>query len=156
MIEGCYAAPIVLAMASLAADGKLAVVRITGAMARDTRGRQLVAIEIACVARIALDLCMGVPEWKFRVLVMIEEDRFPLVLVVAPFALGSVPSGMDVLNRVAIDAGSADPLVALADMAGGACDIAMRASQRELGLVVVVGPHLTPCRFAMTVVACFP
>src|SRR5260370_27129001 len=82
MIEGCYVAPIVLAMASLAANAKLSVVRIVGAMAGHTCRRQLVAIEITGVARIAFDFCMGGPEREFRVLVVIKADRAPLVLLV--------------------------------------------------------------------------
>jgi hypothetical protein len=61
VIERCYAAPIVLAMASLTTNAKLAVVPIVLAMARYTRCRQLVAIEIASVAHIALDLRMCGP-----------------------------------------------------------------------------------------------
>jgi hypothetical protein len=104
MIEGHYAAPIVLAMASLAANTKLTVVRIIGAMAGHTRGRQLVAIEITGVARIAFGFCMGGPEREFRVLIVIKADRGPLVLLVAGCTLGAVPSAMDILNPVAIHA----------------------------------------------------
>jgi hypothetical protein len=86
---------------------------------------------------------------------MIEADRGPLVLLVAGFALGAIPSGMDILNLVAIDARCADPLVAFANMARGARDVAMRSLQRELGLVMVERLHATPCGFAMTIVARF-
>ena len=87
---------------------------------------------------------------------MIEADRDPLVLFVAAFALRSISSGMDILNLVAIDAGCADPLVAFADVARGAGDITVCASQRKPGLVVVVRFHLPPCGLAMTIVARFP
>jgi hypothetical protein len=87
---------------------------------------------------------------------MIEANRGPFVLFVARLARGSVPSGMDILNLVAVDAGCADPLVAFADMAAGARDIAVRALQRKLGLVVVESLHATPCGLAMTIVARFP
>jgi hypothetical protein len=60
---------------------------------------------------------------------VIEADRGPLVLFVAGFALGSVPSDMDILNLVTIDARCADPLVAFANMARGARDVAMRSLQ---------------------------
>jgi hypothetical protein len=126
MIEGCYAAPIILAMASLAANPKLTVVRIIGAMAGHACRRQLVAIEITGVARIALDFCMGGPEREFRVLIVIKADRRPLVLLVAGYALGVVASAMHILNPVAIYARCADSLVAFADMARRARDIAMR------------------------------
>jgi hypothetical protein len=86
------------------------------AMASHARGRQPVSIEIASVATVALDLCVGGPEWKFSVRVVIKADRDPLVLFVAGSALGAVPPGMDVLNPVAIDARYADPFVAFANM----------------------------------------
>jgi hypothetical protein len=156
MIEGCDAAPFVLAMASLAANAKLTVVRIVGAMARDTRSRQLVAVEIAGVARIALDLRMGGPEWKFRVLVVTKADRGPLVLLVAGSTLGAVPSAVDVLNPVAIHAPGADSLVAFANMARGARDIAVRTLQRKPGLIVIKRFCAIPCDFAMTIVARWP
>ncbi len=137
MIEGRYAAPIVLAMASLAANTEPAVVPVVLAMAGHTGRRQLVMVEIAGVAGIALHLCMCGPERKLGRFVVIEANRGPLVLVVARLASGSVPSGMDILNLVAVDAGRADSLVAFADMAAGARDIAVRGLQREPGLVVV-------------------
>ena len=84
---------------------------------------------------------------------MIEADRGPLVLVVATFALRAVPSGVDVLNLVAIDARCTDSLVALADMAGGACHVAVRALERKFGLVVIERRHATPCRLAVAIVA---
>src|SRR5258707_5238101 len=71
MIEGCDAAPIVLAMASLAANAKLTVVRIIGAMAGHTCRRQLVAIESTAVACGALGFGMGGPEREFRDLLVI-------------------------------------------------------------------------------------
>jgi len=156
VIEGRYAAPVVLAMASLAPNAKLPFVPIILAVARRTHCRQLVAVEIAGVAGIALNLRMCGPERKFRLFVVIEVNRDPLVLVVATFALGPMPSGMDILNLVAIDACCADPLVALANMAGRARYIAMRTLQRKRGLVVVESLHATPCGFAMTIVALLP
>jgi hypothetical protein len=156
VIERCDAAPVVLAMASLAPGAKLALVPVILAMARHACCRKLVAIEITGVARIALDLCMCGPERKFRVFIVVEADRDPLVLFVAAFALRSISSGVDILNLVAIDAGCPDPLVAFAGMARGARDITVCASQRKLGLVVIVRLHLTPCGFAMAIVARFP
>ena len=68
---------------------------------RHTGRRQLVAIDITGMAEIALDLHMRCSQRIFC-LVMIEMNRFPLVLVVAAFALGTVSSGVNVLNLVAI------------------------------------------------------
>jgi hypothetical protein len=156
MIEGCDAAPFILAMTSLAANTKLAVVRIIGAMARDTCGRQLVAVEITSVAGIALDLCMGGPEWKFRILVVIKADRGPLVLVVAGCALRAVPFAMNVLNSVTSDARCADSLVAFANMARGTRNIAVRTLQRKPGLIVIKRLCAIPCDLAMAIVARLP
>lgn len=156
MIEGGYATPIVLAMTCLATNAKPAVVPVVLAMAGHTGCRQPVAIEIASVARIAFNLCMCGPERKFRRFVMIEANRAPFVLIVARLAGGSVPSGMDILNLVAVDAGCADPFVAFTDMAAGARDIAVRTLQRKPGLIVVERLHGPPRRLAMTIVAGFP
>ena len=156
MIERGCAAPILLAVASLAANTKLGVVPIILAMARDTCGRQLIAIQLTGVARIALDLCMSGPEGKFRVLIVIKADRAPHVLLVASSALGTVPPSMDILNSVAIDARCANSLVAFANMACRAGDIAVRTLQRKSGLAVVERLCARPCGFAMTIVARFP
>jgi hypothetical protein len=155
MVKGRYAAPIVLAMASLAANAELAIMPIILAVARRTCGRQLVAIEIARVARVALDLCMCGLEWKFRVLVVIEAHHGPLVLFVAGFAPGAVTSAMDILNSVAIDTRHADSFVAFANMARRARDIAVRTLQGKLGLLVVKCLRAPPFGFAVTIVARF-
>jgi hypothetical protein len=156
MIERCGVSPFVLAMASLAASAKLTAVRIVGAMARDARGRELVVVEITGVARIAFDLRVGGPEWKFRVLVVTKVDRGPLVLLVAGSTLGAVPCAVDVLNPVAIHARCADSLVAFANMARGARDIAVRSLQWKAGLVVIKRLRAIPGDFVMTVVARLP
>ena len=156
VVEGCNATPIVLAMASVAANAKLAVVPIVLAMASHAHGRQLVSIEIASVAAVALDLCVGGPEWKFGVRVVIKADRDPLVLFVAGSALGAVPPSVDVLNSVAIDARGPNFLVAFAHMARRAGDIAVRTLQRKSGLAVVERLCATPCGLAMAIVTRLP
>src|SRR5262249_34543551 len=105
---------------------------------------------------IALGPSMCGSERKFRLLVVIEVNRDPLVSVVAAFALASIPSGMDILNLVAIGACCANPLITFANMAHRARYIAMRTLQRERGLVVVESLHAMPCGFAMTIVALLP
>ena len=156
MVERGYAAPTGLVVTPLAADTKLAFVAIILAVTRYAGRRQLVAIEITAVACIALDFCMGGPEREFRVLIVIKADRGPLVLLVAGSALGAVPSAVDVLNPVAIHARCADSLVAFANMARGARDIAVRTLQRKPGLIVVERLCATPCDLAMTIVARLP
>jgi len=156
VVEGGYAAPIDLVVTPLAADTKLALVSIILPVTRNAGRCQLVAIEIARMARIAFDFRMPASQRKFRCLVMVEANRTPLVLLVAGLAFGAVPSGVNILDPVAIDAHGANPLVAFADMARGADDGAMCALKRELGLVVVERFDPRPCCLSMTVVARFP
>ncbi len=116
VIEERYAAPIVLAVAPLAAGAELAFMPVILAVAGDACCRELVAIKVARVAGIALDLGMCGPQRKFG-LVVIEENRGPFILVVASVALGAVAADMNVLNGVAIGASGADTFVVFADMA---------------------------------------
>ena len=71
----------------------------------------------------------------------------------AGLAAVAVPSPMLVLQAVAGDAGSRQTLVALADMAFRATDIAVRAQQGEPRLGVIVGLDLTPGFFPVTALA---
>jgi hypothetical protein len=100
VIEG-RSAPAGLPMTLLAATAKPAFVPVILLVTRHASGRQLVAIEIAGMTRVALDLRMRAFQWIFG-LVMVEMDRLPLVLVMASFALGAVSLGMEILNSVAI------------------------------------------------------
>jgi hypothetical protein len=154
VIEGLYLTPTGLAVALLTAVAKLPFVPIILAVTRHTGRRQLVAIEIAGVARIALDLRVRGSQWKFRRLVMIEANRAPLVLVVAGLAFGAVSSGVNILNPVAIDAYGANPFVAFANMARGAEDGAMCTLERELGLVMIERFDTLPCRLDVAIVTC--
>jgi hypothetical protein len=156
MIERRYSAPAALSVTLLAATAKPAFVLVILSVTRHTGRRQLVAIEIARVAHIALDLRMRGSQRKPCRLVMIEANRAPLVLVVAARALGAVSSGVDILNLMAIHACGADVLIALAHMARGARDCAMCTLERERRLVVVERFDLGPCGLAMTIVAGFP
>ena len=101
VIEGCCSTPAGLTVTLLAATSKLALMLVVLLVTRQTGGCQFIAIEIAGMAKVALDLRMRGSQGIFR-LVMIEMNRFPLVLVVAGLALGAVASGMNVLNLVAI------------------------------------------------------
>src|SRR5215831_4812050 len=97
VIEGLYLAPTGFSVTLLAAGTKLTLVPIILPVTRYAGRRQFVAIEIAGMACVAFDLGMRGSQRKFRRLVMIEEDRFPLVLVVAGLAFGAVPSGVNIL-----------------------------------------------------------
>jgi hypothetical protein len=156
VIEGNYPSPTGLSVTSLTAAAKLALVPIIFPVTRYAGRRQLVAIEIAGMACIALDLRMPASQGIFRGLVMIEVNRAPLDLVVAGLAFGAIPCGVHILNPVAIDARGANSLIAFADMARRADDGAMCALKRELGLVVVEWFDARPGCLGMTVVARFP
>ena len=88
-------------MTLLAASAQFPSVSIILLVTGHAAGRQFVAIEVPGMASIAFDLRMRAFQWKFRP-VMVEVNRFPLVLIVAGFALGAVSSGVNVLDFVAI------------------------------------------------------
>jgi hypothetical protein len=150
-----HAAPIVLAVTSLATIAQLTVVPIVLTVTGYAGRPQLVAIEIAGMAGVALYLRMGASEWKFRPPIMVEANRAPLVVLMAGLALCTVSSTVDVLNLVTIDACSANSLIAFAAVTRRTCNVTMRAVERELGLVVVVRFDSTPCRLAVAVLAHF-
>jgi hypothetical protein len=154
VVEGGYAAPTGLVVTPLATWTKLAFVAIILPVTGYAGRRQLIAIEITSVAGIAFDFRMRGSQRKFRRLVMIEENRLPLVLVVAGLAFAAVPAGMSILNPMAIDACGTDPLVAFANMARGAEDGAMRPLEPELGLVMVERFDALPRPFSVAIVTC--
>jgi hypothetical protein len=156
VIEGRYAPPARLPVTLFAPTAEPAFVRILLAVTRRASRGQPVAIEIACVASIALDLRMRCSQWKFRRPVMIEVNRAPLALVVAAFALSAVPPGVDILNLVAIDASGADVLVPFAGVTRGAGDRPMCSPEREFRPLVVKRLDAEPCRLGMTIPARFP
>lgn len=125
VIEGGYPAPADLYVTALATVSELALVPVILEMTGSTGRRQLVTMESSGMARIALHLCMRSSQWEFGLLVMIEANCAPLVLVVAAFALGTVPFVVDILKPVAIDARRANPLVALTDVASRTSDRSM-------------------------------
>ena len=104
-------------MTSLATIAELTAVPIVLAVTGYAGRRQLVAIEVAGMARVAFYLRMGASKWKFRRLIMVEPNRAPLVLIMAGFTLCPIPSAMDVLNPMTIEARSANSLVAFAAVA---------------------------------------
>lgn len=153
VIKGCYATPIGLAVTPLATDAQLAIVPIVLAVTGNACGSKFIPVEITRVAGIAFDLRVRLSQGKLRRLVVIEKDRFPLVLVVTAVALGPISSVVDILNLVAIDARSADPLVTFAAVACRAGDDTVCTLKRKLGLIVIEHLHAMPRRFAVTVVA---
>jgi len=156
VIEGLYLTPTSLPVTLLAAAAKLTLVPIILAVTRYTGRRQLVAIEIAGVALIALDLRVRASQREFRRPVVIETNRGPLVRLMAGLAFCTVPCGVSILNLVAIDARGANALVAFANMARRADDGSVCPLEPKLSLVVVEWFDATPSRLAVTIVARFP
>jgi hypothetical protein len=156
VIEGGYASPAGLTVTLLAPIAEPACVRILLAVTRLASRRQLVAIEIARVASVALDLRMRGSQRKFRRPVMIKVDRAPLALVVAALAFSAVSPGVDILNLVAIHASGAEVPVPFAGVTCGAGNRPMGALEREFRPIMVKRLDAEPRRLAMTFVACFP
>jgi hypothetical protein len=156
VIEGRYAPPAGFSVTLLAPTAEPALVRVLLAVTRHASRRQPVAIEIACVARIALDLRMRCSQWKFRRLVVIKVNRAPPALVVAAFALSAVPPAVDILNLMAIHASGADVLVPFAGVTRGAGNRPMCSLEREFRPIVVKWLDAEPCRLGMTFVARLP
>ena len=137
VIKGYYAPPAGICVALLAPVSEAALMRILFAVTRHASRRQLVAIKIACVARIALDLRMPSSQRKFRRLVVVEVGRAPLALVVAAIALPAVAAGVDILNLVAIHASGSDALVPFLDVARGAGNRPMRSLEGEIRPIMI-------------------
>jgi len=156
VIEGRYPPPAGLSVTLLAPTAEPAFVRVLLAVTRHASRRQPVAIEVACVARIALDLRMRRSQRKFRRLVVIKVNRAPPALVVAAFALSAVPSAMDILKLVAIHASGADVFVPFAAVTPEAGNRPMCSLEREFRPIVVKWLDAEPCRLGMTFVARFP
>ena len=102
VIERRNLVPANLSVTLLAAAAELSVVSVILLVTPYAGRCQLLAIEVAGMADVALDLCVGESKRKFR-LIMIEVDADPLVLIVAGLAFPAISTGVDVLNSVAFD-----------------------------------------------------
>ena len=143
VIVGDLLAPSVFIVALLAVLAQLALMCIVLLVAGDAGGSELVVIEIAGVASLALQGRMGAVEREFGLRV-IEVDGLPLRAVVAGLALRAVLALMDVLQLMARRASQRHAFVFFIGVAGGAGHLLMPTRQREFGLRVVEGPHLGP------------
>jgi len=146
--------PADISVTLFAANAQLALVPIILLVTGHAGGRQSVAVEVPGMARIAPDLGMRALQWKFRP-VVVEMNRFPLVLIVAGFAFGAISSGVGILNLVAIHASGADASVAFANMAGRAGDGLVSALERKPRRVVVESLDPAPRGFAVASIAFF-
>jgi hypothetical protein len=153
VIEILHLPPAGFTMALLATAAELTFVSVVFLMTGNTCRRQLVVVQIARVAGIALDLGVCRSQRKFCRPVVIKVDGDPFVLIVTAVAFRAIPPEMHILNLMALDTLGANALVALPNMARGAGDDPMRALQREPGPIVVEGLHTTPRNRGMTIVA---
>ncbi len=124
-------------MARLTVLPKLALVGVVRRMAGVARRRELILVEIATMAALALQARVRSPQGEIRRLGMIERHFFPLRRRVATLALPAVSPGMNVLDRMARDAFARQILIAFTDVASRALNPLMRALQRESRLGVI-------------------
>jgi hypothetical protein len=151
VIERRNLAPTNLSVTLLAAAAQPSVVSVILLVTPYAGRCQLLAIELAGMAHVALDLCVGESKREFR-LIVIEVDANPLVLIVAGLAFPAISTGVDVLNSVAFDARRTEILVAFAKMACGARDSGVRTHKRKLRLAVIEWLDSPPGILAMTII----
>jgi hypothetical protein len=156
VIERRRSAPGDLGMTLLALGAKLSLVPVVFAVTRDACCRQLVAIEIAGMAGVALNRRVGAPQRIFCFLVVIKMNRGPLAFAVTALAFGSVTPGVNVLYLVTAHARRSDPAITLTAVAGETGNGTVRLMEREFGRSVVEGLGMAPFGFAVTLVAAFP
>ena len=149
MIEHDFLPPVGFGVASFAARPKLALMRVVGFMTGDAGCGKLVAIEIALVAGIALDLLVCTSQGKFGRLGMIEFDGFPFLSTVTGLAFRAIAALVNILNFVAVCAGVGNVFVALANVANRAWHLGVRAVERKLGFAVVEGLGFSPSIFGV-------
>lgn len=153
VIERNFLAPAGFVVTLVAARSELPFVSIILLVASDTCCRELVAIEIAFVTRVALHLGMTAKQRKLGGLGMVEVHRLPDLRRMTGLALRAVSSAMRVLETVTSTARPGQILVVLADMAGGAGDLGVRADQCEPRLGMVEKLDTPPCLLAVAAVA---
>ena len=153
VIEGDFLAPARLLVTLLAPRAELTFVGIGLAVAARTIGRQLVAVEISRMARIAFDGRVLAAQRKLGRFIVIEADRRPLRRGMAGFAFLSVTARMLVLLGMTTRAGHPNVLVALSGMASAASDRLVSANEDETGLVMIEGFGLPPCFLVVAILA---
>lgn len=152
MIEDDLLPPARLLVALLAIAAQLTPVRIILAMAGDARHGQFIAIQVAGVALLALELGVAAAQRKLGCLVVVKADRGPRLGGVTGLTIGAVVARMLVLQAVTGDARPTQILVSLAHMAFRTRDFAVRADQWESRLAVIERSHPRPSLLAVTAV----
>lgn len=124
-------------MAGLTVLPELAPVGVIRRVAGVARRRELILVEIATMAALALQARMRPPQREICRLGMVERHFFPLRWRVATLALPAISPAMNVLNRMARDAFSRQILIAFTDVASRALNPLMRTFERKSRLGVV-------------------
>ena len=119
-------------------------------MAGDTSCRQLIFENITLVTAVALYRFVCIPKRKRRGFTVVETNGFPLGCRMTRSAFLSVAAGMHVLNLVAVDTEPRQVLVAFANMADRALNVAVCALKREFGLGMIERFLLSPRLLGMT------
>ena len=149
VIEHDFLPPVRFGVARFAACAELAFMRVVAFMTSDAGCRELVAIEIALVAGIALDLFVCAPQRKFRRFVVIEFNGFPFFRAVTGLAFRAIAALVNILDFVAIGTGVRQVFVALANMTNRAWHLGVCAVERELGFAMVKGLWFSPSVFGV-------
>ena len=140
-------------MTLFAFAAELSLVPIVFSVTRDAGHRQLVAIEIAHMARVALDRRMRASQHVLGIFVVIEVNRRPPALAMATLAPDTVTAQVNILDPVATVTRRADPAVAFAAVASGTGNGTVRLVQRKLCGAVVEGLDVAPVGFAVALFA---
>jgi hypothetical protein len=156
MVEVDLLSPTRFLVALLAIASQLALVRVIVAMAGDARHGELIAVEVAGMALLALQLGVTSPQRKLGGLVVVEANGRPLLRDMAGLTLRAKKACVLVLQLVTGDARRGQIFVPLTHMALCAGYLVVRANQRKPGLGVIEGLYATPGFLAMTVIAFFP
>lgn len=152
VIERGLLAPACVVVTLLATVPQFSFVRVIVPVARQTSGRELVAVEVARMTGVTFHLHVRTSE-RVLGLAVIKMNGLPFVLIVTGLTFRSVPRGMDVLQLMTGHTGDRETFVLLADMAGRTSDVLMRAFQREFGFGVIEGLDAAPDVVAVAAVA---
>src|SRR5581483_1247245 len=131
--------PRAFAMAALALVALLALVLVVFPVAGDAGARELVAVEVAGMAAVALHRGVFAAQRISGVAVVVEQQRAPVLLAVTGRAFFAVARLVHVVLLVARDAGRRKLLfIKKPGVAAFALREAMFAAQRILGIAVVI------------------
>ena len=144
--------PVTAAMAAVAlaaiATGMLVIVLV----AVETSTTKLDAVELAGMAGVAVYGAVSARQFKLCILVMVEDEPFPFLLVMTFFAFLTIATAMNVIDAVASYAFPGKIFVAFVWVAAVASSFFVLAVQRKFCLVMVEAAGL-PSLDAMTFVA---